>query len=791
MRLIIKIAKNELRNLFYTPVAWFLLILFWVLCSLFYVQRFSRLANNMYNAIQEYPYIKYISPANLTAGLVTSPLSGMCANILQYLYLFMPLLTMGVISREFNSGSFKLLYASPLRLRQLVIGKYLGLTVFNLLFLLILGVFMVTAAFDIQSVDTGLLISAALGIFLLLSSYAAVGFFASSLTRYPIAAALISFVILIVLGNIDQVWQQYDFVRDLTYFLSLKNRTNRVLNGLLTTKDIIYFLVVIAMFISFTLFVLKGRMQALPGYQKIGRYIVVIIIALGIGYISSRQSLTGYFDLTARQTNTLHPNTQQNLGLLQGAPLEVTLYTNLFGDPDEPRYAYIGFPANINSYLDLWEPYRRFKKDIQFKYVYYYAVKPGDDNLYKTFPGKSLKQIAGLVARMLKVDSSMFIGPEEVSRIVDLQKIDYGVGTQLSWKGRSVFIDYFPSQTGESVFTAARNTSEPPFNAAFRRLSGAKMPQIGFVTGQLERSVLKTGEREYSWLNSLYALGFDGDTLNLATQEVPADMTMLLLADPREALSAVVKAKLEKYMDNGGNMFILGEPGKQAILNPLLQKLGVQLLQGQLVQPSQHETAEKIAAYKTQYSYLLAKEYENLGFQNFMKYNGKKLPQGDTSYKMFAGAAALSYQAGNGYTICPLLMTKKGASWRKIDRLVIDSIAPVFSPASGDMKEISSPIAIQMTKQVHGKEQRMVIAGDADFLSILRVSSMGYDFPRSLFSWLSYNQYPVYTAFPIPKDNILVMTPAWAKLEKLLYTWVIPSILLLTGIVLLTRRKRK
>ncbi|ULT41604.1 hypothetical protein KRR40_44575 [Niabella defluvii] len=33
----------------------------------------------------------------------------------------------------------------------------------------------------------------------------------------------------------------------------------------------------------------------------------------------------------------------------------------------------------------------------------------------------------------------------------------------------------------------------------------------------------------------------------------------------------------------------------------------------------------------------MAKEYENLGFQNFMKYNGKKLPQGDTSYKMFAG----------------------------------------------------------------------------------------------------------------------------------------------------------
>ncbi|MGE9313059.1 Gldg family protein [Niabella sp. CJ426] len=791
MRLIIKIAKNELRSLFYTPVAWFLLILFWVLCSLFYVQRFSRLANSMYNALQEYPHVKYISPATLTAGLVTSPISGMCANILQYLYLFIPLLTMGVISREFNSGSFKLLYTSPLRLRQLVIGKYLGLTIFNLLFLLILAVFMVTASFDIQSVDTGLLVSAAFGIFLLLSSYAAIGFFASSLTRYPIAAALISFVILIVLGNIDQVWQQYSFVRDLTYFLSLKNRTNRILNGLLTTKDIIYFLVIIAMFIVFTLFVLKGKMQALPRYLKMGRYLVVIIIALGIGYISSRQSLTGYLDLSARQTNTLHPNTRQNLDLLRGAPLEVTLYTNLFGDPDEARYAYIGFPVNINSYLDLWEPYRRFKKDIRFKYVYYYAVKPGDDNLYRTFPGKSLKQIAGLIARMLKVDSSMFMGPEEISKIVDLQKIDYGVGTKLSWKERSLFIDYFPSQTGESVFTAARSTSEPPFNAAFRRLSGAKMPRIGFITGQLERSVLKTGEREYSWLNSLYALGFDGDTLNLATQEIPANMTMLMLADPKEALSPVVTGKLEKYIDNGGNMLVLGEPGKQGILNPLLQKMGVQMLPGQLVQPSQHETAEKISAYKTQYSYLLAKEYENLGLLNFMKYVGKGLPKGDTNYKVFTGVAALSYQQNNGYTIDPLWTIKPGKSWRKMDKLVLDSIAPVFNPLLGDVKDSSAPIAIQLARPLNGKEQRMIIVGDADFLSILRVTLIGYDFPRSLFSWLSYNHYPVYTPFPIPKDNILLMTPAWAKLEKLLYTWVIPSILLLMGIVLLTRRKRK
>ncbi|MGN7786540.1 Gldg family protein [Niabella sp. 22666] len=786
MKLIFKIAKNELRHLFYTPVAWFLLIVFWVLCAFFYEGHFYRLGIRMYNVLKEYPEMVYTSPGTLT-GFITSPLGSVCASLLQYLYLFIPLLTMSVISREFNRGSFKLLYASPIRLRQLVIGKYLGLSIFNLLFLLILGVFMITAAFDIKSIDTGILLSAVIGIFLLLSTYAAIGYFASSLTRYPIVAALISFAILTVLANIHQVWQQYDVVRDLTSFLSLKSRTTRMLSGLMTTKDIIYFLVVIVMFIFFTLLVLKGKMQKVSWYLKAGRYLAIITIALGIGYISSRQSLTGYLDTSARKINTLYFDTQKNLELLKAAPLEVTLYTNLF---DEQL---IGLPGNRPSYLDKWEPYRRFKKDIYFKYVYYYAHPPGDSSLYKMFPGKTLKQIAGLRAKILQVDSSLFISPEAVSKIVDLNKINYGVATRLSWKGRSEFIDYFPTETGSSLFVDQAQTSEPAFNAAFRRLSGARMPKLGFITGQLERSVLKTGEREYGWLNSLYALGFDGDTLNLATQEIPADMTTLILADPRRELGQVVKEKLNGYLRGGGNMFIMGEPGKQQVLNPILQQLGVQLLPGQLVQPNQHETADKILVDKSTKAYWLAKEYMNLPYQNLLKHRNNNALRQDIvgAPGTMAGAAGLDYNKDSGFVIHPLLITQPGKSWKEMSKLVMDSTAPAFDPLEGDVQDTSFAVTVQLTRPYNGKEQRLVVAGDADFVSMLRSGVFGRDFIRSVFSWLNYNQYPIYTAFPMPQDNILTMTPAWAKLEKVLYIWIIPSLLLLLGIALLTRRKRK
>ncbi len=372
----------------------------------------------------------------------------MISDVLQYLYLFIPLLTMSVISREFNSGTYRLLYSSPLRMRQLVTGKFLGITVFNLLFIFILAAFMVTAAFDIKSIDYRLLLSASFGVFLLLSAYAAIGFFASSVTRYPIVAAVISFTILIILGKIDSLWQQYDFVRDLTYFLSLKSRTARILNGLITTKDVIYFIAIIMMFVSFALFVLKGKVQQIPWYLKAGRYLGVIILCLTVGYISSRQKAIGYLDVSARKTNTLHPRTQQNLKLLEAAPMEVTLYTNLMTPDPTERYAFIGLPENINTYLNLWEPYRRFKSDIQFKYVYYYAVPPGDSSKYKTFPGKSLKQIAGLMSRAMKIDSSLFLGPEEIKKIFDPEIFGYKRGTKITWKDSSIYVSFFPSETG-------------------------------------------------------------------------------------------------------------------------------------------------------------------------------------------------------------------------------------------------------------------------------------------------------------------------------------------------------
>ena len=133
-------------------------------------------------------------------------------------------------------------------------------------------------------------------------------------------------------------------------------------------------------------------------------------------------------------------------------------------------------------------------------------------------------------------------------------------------------------------------------------------------------------------------------------------------------------------------------------------------------------------------------------------------------------------------------MTMPGRSWLKAGKLVIDSVAPVFSPEEGDLKENSFPMALQLSRQNKEKEQRIIILGDADILS----NSGGIeDCARSYYSWLDYNEFPVYTPVVYAKDNIVILSPGWAAGQKIVYVWVLPGILLLLGTVLLVRRKRK
>lgn len=807
--MIIQIAKAELRNLFYSPVAWFLILAFLVQCAWFYTDLLVPLAEVQDMMIRNKPGFSGDKASYTRILFMTA--DGVFMNVLRNLYLFIPLLTMGLIGKEVQQGTFRLLYSSPVKLRQIVLGKYLAIMIYNMLLVMIVGIFMVSASFSMIEVDYGMLLSASLGFFLLTCAYAAIGTFMSSITTHQIIAAISTFLIVFCLSFIGNVWQKYDLVRDLTYFLHLPGRTEKMLRGLITTKDVVYFLVIVAMFLGFTILRLRAAREARPWYVGFLRYSVVVISGLLIGYVSSRPALTGYWDTTAQNVNTIHEKTQQLIKELGDEPLEVTLYANFFG-PNGSE----GFPERRNFYLNnVWEPYVRFKPDIKFRFVNYYDHDSSilSKHIYYGYPGKSLDYIFEKNTGYLEMDTADFLKPAQIRQMINLRPEKLRLVMQLKYKGRTEFLRTY---TDNRVWP-----NETHVAAALKRLIQGTAPKVAFVTGHYERHIYKTGEREYgahTALNderqALVNLGFDADTISLDREDIPADLTMLVLADPKSALSTVCLEKIRRYISQGGNMIITGEPGKQQMVNPVLKQLGVSLMDGALVTQWEHETPDKQAPVSTDaYHKMLISIMGSL-----------PLKPGEVRLHMgMAGVTAIDYADTAGFTITPMLLTEKGKVWLKKGKLVTDSARVEFNKEEGDLaaffRSRSSATAIKepesekpaqpdsanadhanndqgafvtmlaLERKVNNKDQKIIVAGDADFMSNKEGFQRRLIIP--LYSWLAGGVYPVYLPDQDPPDNLLTITGKTAAKMKIFYVWILPAIVLLGSAVLLIRRKRK
>ncbi|PUZ22492.1 ABC-2 type transport system permease protein [Chitinophaga costaii] len=764
MKKTLQIAKLELSLLFYSPIAWLLTIVLFVQVSLTFTF-----------PIEGYQHIQEIWPhlAFLTTEIFTRPFSGIFSSLLGSLYLYMPLITMGIISRETSSGTIKLLYASPLTIRQIIFGKYIAMLVYNLILIGALGLVCIGGGLSILHFDYPNILSALLGIYLLLCAYAAIGLFMSSLTVYQVVAAICTFVVFACLNYIGALWQDKAFVRDLTYCLGMPGRTEKFIAGLLTTRDIIYFLVIVFIFLALAISKLWLSRESKSMSYRVVQYTVIVLIGLTIGYLSSRPRYIGYYDTTDTQVNTLRQNTQDILQQLGDAPVEITEYINFF----ERGYGYAA-PSARNADIERWEPYLRFKPNIHLHWVYFYDSIP-DPGFYKVNPNKTLEQILEKNAKFLDVDPDDFMPPEAMHRTMDLRGEDNRLTMVVQYKDKNTLLRTF----SDAQFWPG----ETEIAAAFKRLL-TERPKVLFVNDGYERSIEKLGDRDYEMLTNYkpfrYALlnqGFDVDTLSLKTQDIPEGLAALVIADAKVDYDTATLGKIKRYIDNGGNLLIAGEPDRAPITNRILRLLGVQLLNGTLVEQSKDLAFNLVAPQMTPTCASLSAA---------LKYS-----RDDSVPVSMPGVSPLAYDSAGSFKVQPLLVSDPRQSWNRTGKLVLDSGQLVFSPSAGDVAG-SFPTALALTRSTHGKEQRIVVTGDADFLSNAElnrtnVKTANFQFANALFGWFAYNNFPIETTRPKSRDNTITLTATGAKVIKYTYLGVIPGIFILLGTIMLVRRKRK
>ena len=174
------------------------------------------------------------------------------------LLLLIPAITMRSFAEEFKTGTFEILQTRPLSKWQIVFGKYFGslLVVVIALIPTIVYFFSVQALSSGQGIDTGATIGSYIGLFFLAAVFTAVGICSSSFTNNAVVAFIISLIACALFYyGFNAVSRLPGLSGGMDYYLEMTGidfHFRSISRGVVDTRDVIYFLSVVILFLSIT-----------------------------------------------------------------------------------------------------------------------------------------------------------------------------------------------------------------------------------------------------------------------------------------------------------------------------------------------------------------------------------------------------------------------------------------------------------------------------------------------------------------------------------------------------------
>jgi ABC-2 type transport system permease protein len=181
-----------------------------------------------------------------------------------FVFLFLvPAVTMHSFSEEIGSGTMELLLTRPLSDLQIILAKYFAQLTLILLALLPTLIYYYSVyhlAYPVGNVDSGAFWGSYIGLIFLAASFAAVGIFASSLSGNQI----VSFLVAVLLSAFLYLGFSFvaPFFNNSEYFIELLGISahyQSISRGVIDTRDVIYFLSVITLFLFITRYMLARR----------------------------------------------------------------------------------------------------------------------------------------------------------------------------------------------------------------------------------------------------------------------------------------------------------------------------------------------------------------------------------------------------------------------------------------------------------------------------------------------------------------------------------------------------
>jgi ABC-2 type transport system permease protein len=236
------ILKKELHAFFSSLIGYLALVVFLMVCGLF-MWVFD-------DNILDFGY------ATLDRFFLFSPW------IMMFL---LPALTMRSFSDEYRGGTIELLFTLPLRLRDIILGKYLAAFILVIFSILPTLLYVLTVAtLSKGNIDSGGILGSYIGLLFLCGAFTSVGLFCSALSPNQVVSFIIAVFANFVLYAGFESLSRLPFISGAgaDYVISqigMQFHYQSISRGLLDTRDLVYFLSLIALFLYATAFVTERR----------------------------------------------------------------------------------------------------------------------------------------------------------------------------------------------------------------------------------------------------------------------------------------------------------------------------------------------------------------------------------------------------------------------------------------------------------------------------------------------------------------------------------------------------
>ena len=475
-----------------------------------------------------------------------------------FLYLFLiPAITMRSLAEERRAGTIEMLMTRPLSDWTIVWAKFLAAwtLVFISLLPTLVAYFSVVALGDpVGNIDTGSVVGSYIGLLLLGGAFVAIGLFCSSLTQNQIVSFILAAVVsaaaylgfeslhnMGILGGADL------FVKR----LGMMDHYQSISRGVVDTRDVLYYLSVMALFLMATRLVLQSRKWR--GWSKrknlrrshwleMGATLLIVVFLNIIG-----QYLYGRLDLTSERRYTLSKSTKD---LLRELDEPVLFRVYLEGD----------FPADFKRLQtetkEMLNQFRAYNHNIEYEFVNPNSFTDREEQqvFYQKLASKGIQPTQISTGDGASLTTQILIPAADVY-----------------YAGRETSVQLLQSQKYVSQATLLNNSIqnlEYTLSSAIRQLARGRKPQIAFLQGhgELTGGVLYDIQRTLQETYSLEYVTIDGKIQSLTAHRLQeGDSTynaynlydLLIVAKPTQPFSEQDLYIIDQFVMYGGKVLWL------------------------------------------------------------------------------------------------------------------------------------------------------------------------------------------------------------------------------------------